>query len=188
MPDFIDNEHLRNLLRTAPGDAIQILYDLYSGGLRNIARNLVHDESAAQDIVQEAFVHIWKNAHRLGELHEKSIQHYLVRIVRNRSITYYQDSRKDEARKSDFVIEHAGQSFEDPIEVLLIVNENTQELRDLINTFPQRERECLLLKLDGQMKNEQIARHLQISEKAVERSITSAYKRIRTHFRRGQNL
>lgn len=184
MPDFIDNEHLRKLLRTAPGDAIQIIYDQYAGSLRAIARKLTRDDSAADDIVQEAFVYIWRNAHELGKFHEKSIQHYLVRIVRNRSITYYKESIKDEARKSDFVMERLGETKEDPFEVVLILNENNQELRRLISTFPDREKQCLLLKLDGQMKNEQIANHLGITEKAVERSVTSGYKRIRKHFGR----
>lgn len=184
MPDSIDNEHLRNLLRTTPGDAIRILYSQYAGSLRAIARKLTRDESAAEDIVQEAFVYVWRNAYQLGKVHEKSIQHYLVRVVRNRAITYYNESMKDEVRKNVFVMEALREAKEEPFEVVLILNENSQELRRLINTFPEREKQCLLLKLDDQMKNEQIASHLGITEKAVERSITSGYKRIRKHFGR----
>jgi RNA polymerase sigma factor (sigma-70 family) len=184
MPDLIDNEHLRNLLRTVPGVAIKILFDMYSSGLRAIARKLTQDDSVADDVVQEAFVYLWKNAHRLSELHDKSIQHYLVRIVRNRAVTQYKNSVRDAARKSDFFLEHKGQSKEDPFEAYLILNEHSQELRQLINSFPDRERECLLLKLDAQMTNDQIAKELEITQKAVERSITSAYKRLRKHFAR----
>ena len=110
MPDFIDNEHLRNLLRTTPGDAIQILYKHYAGSLRAIARKLTRDEGAAEDIVQEAFVYVWRHADQLGKVHEKSIQHYLVKVVRNRAISHYKESMKDAVRKNVFVTERLGEA------------------------------------------------------------------------------
>jgi DNA-directed RNA polymerase specialized sigma24 family protein len=48
----------------------------------------------------------------------------------------------------------------------------------ILSGFPRRERECLLMQVDGEMPVKEIARRLKISKKAVERSLTSAKKRL----------
>ncbi len=188
MPDALNNRDIRQLLRTHPVDAVTILYDRYAGALRSIARHLVHDPLPAEEIVQDVFVHVWLNAYRLGTMHDRSLEHYLVRVVRNRAMTYYTDSLNERERRKNFVREQGDTKSEDSFEAALIRSEAARELRRLIDTFPGREKDCLLLKLDRQMTNAQIASHLGISEKAVERSITSAYKRVRGRLRRGKDL
>lgn len=68
---------------------------------------------------------------------------------------------------------------ENSIEIKLIALEDKIWLRNLIKNFPRRERECLLLKLDEELSLDEIAARLKVSRKAVERSLTSANKRLR---------
>ena len=75
-----------------------------------------------------------------------------------------------------------GNSFplNDPsVEANIIELEISREIREIISTFPRREKECLLMKIDKEMTTEQIAVELNVSKKAVERSVTSANKRLR---------
>lgn len=65
------------------------------------------------------------------------------------------------------------------IESRIIRAEINREVRQLVEKFPKRERECLLMKMDEGLSTEQIAERLNITEKAVERTVTSAYKRLR---------
>ncbi len=179
MAGIIENERFRKLLLSLPAKAIEILYEHYYRSLLRIARNLTHDAKLSEDIVQETFVHVWQNHKILGQYHQRSIQHYLVRVVRNKAITQYNRTKHLNEQKSEFLNGSHAQ-FNDPsIEALLIKNETSAKLRQVISTFPRRERECLLMKLDHELTTEQIATTLNVSKKAVERSLTSANKRLK---------
>ncbi len=182
MEDTFDNERFRKLLLCFPNKAIELLYHRYYRVLLHIAMKLTHDEKAAEDILQETFVHIWENHKRLGQHHERSIQYYLVRVVKNKAITHYKETIRLTEKKFRFF---KGQTFnlkDFSIEEKMIRGEINQEVRQLIATFPRREKECLLMKMDEEMSSEQIAIKLNVSKKAVERSITSANKRLRKYW------
>ena len=177
MQDPLDNLKIRKLLRSFPGEAVKILWNQYHNGLMRIAFNLTHDEDAAKDIVQDTFAHVWVNASKLSKYHERSIQHYLVRIVRNKSITYFHEQVLLSGRKIRFA-DNCNIS-EQPIESRIIQIEVTEDILRMIARFPRRERECLTLKLDEELSNLEISSRLGVGIKAVERSLTSAKKRLR---------
>ncbi len=182
MSGFIENERFRKLLLSFPGKAIEFLYDQYYYSLVSIARRLTHDQKASEDIVQETFLHVWENHKQLGQYHERSIEHYLVRVVKNKSISRYKRTLQLNERKIEFFNGYSVHSNDPSIEDQIIQVEIDKEIRQLITSFPRRERECLLMKLDEEMTTEQIAERLNVSRKAVERSITSANKRLRKYW------
>ncbi len=171
----LNDYEIRKLLFSLPGKAIRILCDRYYGGLVEIALSLTHDDAAAKDIVQEAFFHVWRNSRRLGKQHERSIEHYLVRIVRNRAMSYYNKSLFNERKIHAVRVEESEQSAESHI----IQFEIAREIADMIARFPPRERQCLTLKMDEELTNPEISARLGVGIKAVERSLTSARKRLR---------
>lgn len=179
MAGTLDHERFRKLLYSLPSKAIEILYEHYYRSLIGIARSLTHDDNAAEDIVQETFVHVWEHHRRLGQPHDQSIEHYLVRVVRNKSVTHYKRVRHLHEQKIKFLYGQHVHVNDVPMEARLIRSETSQEIRAIILTFPRRERECLFLKLDEDLTVDQIAVRLAVSRKAVERSITSANKRLR---------
>lgn len=181
MPGPVNNNEIRKLLLSYPKRAIRILWDQYYNSLVKIAFNLTHDTDASKDIVQETFSYVWQNSRELGNYHERSIQHYLVRIVRNKSITHYKENLKISKRKIRFLNGHSFDLSEQPIESRIIQIEVTQEILDIITKFPKRERECLMMKIEEELGNEEISSRLGVGIKAVERSLTSAKKRLRKH-------
>ena len=177
MSGFIDNERFRRLLSVRPEKAIEILYGKYCHLLITLALGLVHDRKAAEDIVQEAFIHLWEQHKKLGQPDERSIEHYLMRVVRNKAITCY---NKQVRRRRFNVGQMKGhRQLELSIETRWINLEISNEIRNIIETFPQRERQCLLMKLNEEITTQQIADRLNVSRKAVERTLTSGYKRLR---------
>lgn len=179
MSGSIDNTRFRKLLLAVPAKAIKLLYDRFYEGLVNFALTLVHDRKAAEDIVQETFIHIWEQRRKLGQPDERSIEHYLVRVVRNKAVSRY----KDDLKRSQAIAKH-GHNLERQLSVEqdMISMETTTQIRKLILTFPRRETQCLLLRIDESLTIRQIAARLNVSRKAVERSLTSANKRIRKYF------
>lgn len=176
MSGFIDNERFRRLLIAQPEKAITILYEKYYHILVDVAESYVHDRKAAEDIVQETFIHVWERHRNLGQPNERSIEHYLIRVVRNKSITCY--NKRLRQRTSD-MSGHRFPAQETSTEMQMIGLEISREIRSVIQAFPARERQCLLMKIDEEITAQQIADRLNVSRKAVERSLTSAYKRLR---------
>lgn len=183
MAGYIDNDRFRRLLLVLPGKAIAMLYNTYYTVLVGIAESLVHDRWAAEDIVQETFIHVWEQHLRLGRPDDRSIEHYLVRVVRNKSISWYKAGLRMDRYRSAIMNGHAFTDKEESAESRLIGMEMSVEIRKVISTFPRRETECLLLRLDEELNAQQIADRLKVSRKAVERSLTSANKRLRKYLR-----
>jgi RNA polymerase sigma factor (sigma-70 family) len=102
-----------------------------------------------------------------------------VKVVRYKAITHYKAAIQTNKRKKIFLNGKVHHSTEPSVETNLIELEIRKEIRQLILTFPQKEKECLLMKLDEELSVDQIAVRLNVSGKAVERSLTSANKRLR---------
>ncbi len=73
------------LLRRGEASAIEWLYDRYGRLAFGLAFHMLKDASAAEDIVQEAFLAVWRNALRF-DADRGSLRAWLLAIVRNRAI------------------------------------------------------------------------------------------------------
>jgi RNA polymerase sigma factor (sigma-70 family) len=174
----LDNHRFRKLLGAFPTKAIQLLYELYYPRLLTISRHYTHDLEVSEEIIQDAFLHIWERHRWLSKYHERSIEYYLIRIIKNRSISAYQSNIRHQIKKHNYLNQQAPPT-ESSIEMKIIAMENHDQLRMIIDQFPLRERQCLHMKIDESLNTTEMATRLQVSKKAVERSLTSANKRLR---------
>jgi RNA polymerase sigma factor (sigma-70 family) len=186
MHDSIDSPRFRTLLRLFPHKAIQTLYKSYYHTLLGISLGLTQRLHVAEDIVQDTFIHVLENSHRIHDHHEKSIQHYLVRIVRNKSITVNKAIRTLRHQQTAYLNGHPVKASQKSPEILTIERETADLIRQIIETFPPREKQCLTLHWEQDLTTKQIAKHLDISRKAVQRSITSAKKRLKHYWKTGK--
>jgi RNA polymerase sigma-70 factor (ECF subfamily) len=77
-----------DLLAAAAGgaqDAIAQLYDRYQGLMYGLATRITNDPAVAQDVVQDAFVGIWRNAARF-EASRASARTWILSIAHHRAI------------------------------------------------------------------------------------------------------
>jgi RNA polymerase sigma-70 factor (ECF subfamily) len=183
MAGKLDNIRFRKLLLTYPAKAIELLYGSYYNNLVRMAIKYTRDDEAAEDIVQEVFLYIWTNSKRLGQPNEQSIEHYLVRAVRNKAISHYKEKVKISMEKAKWKSDNLLIQFVSTSEANLIEKELIHEIRQMIETFPAKERLSLLMRIDQEMTVEQIAEIQKVTRKAVERSLTSAYKRLRKYWK-----
>jgi RNA polymerase sigma-70 factor (ECF subfamily) len=75
------------LERAARGDqgAIAVLYDRYKGLMYGLATRITGDPALAQDVVQDAFVGIWKNAARFSSA-KASARTWMLSITHHRAV------------------------------------------------------------------------------------------------------
>lgn len=179
MPETLDNERFRLLLRAVPGKAIEIIYNQYYEGLVHLSMKFVGVRPAAEDIVQETFVHLWEKHKTLSEYNETPINFYLARVVKNKSITHYKKTLRLQETYAHYLNGSRINAIHQTIETQWIDQEISDRIKAHINSFPPREKQCLTLKIDHLMTTKEIAAELGVSIKAVERSLTSAHKRLR---------
>ena len=59
---ILSDEQLMDLVVEGDGLALDSLYQRFANSLTRLAQRVVHDRAAAEEIVQETFWRVWKNA------------------------------------------------------------------------------------------------------------------------------
>ncbi len=78
-------------------DALRELYERLHADVHRIAQALIHDYHAAQDVQQETFLKIWRNAGSVREaaLSEASARAWILTIARHAAIDYLAKNARD---------------------------------------------------------------------------------------------
>lgn len=138
-----------------------------------------HDLQASMDVLQEVFADVWQKRKQLGRERDESIQSYLIKAVQYHSIRFNKKNTKTAERETEYYYRNVEHNIDQSVEGRLIADEKRTFIRLIIATFPPKEKECLLLQIDDELTVREIAKRLAITKKAVERSLTSARKRLR---------
>jgi len=151
--------------------------------LVNYCRSIVKDDSAAKDIVQDAFISLWENKDLLET--DKHIQSFLFTVVKNQSINYlkhqklrfkYAKSFKKDYQEAELRLI----AVERDVSTILEIQEVRESIEKAILELPLKCREVICLSRKQNFKNKEIAEKMSISEKMVEAHITKALKYIKT--------
>ncbi|MGZ6839947.1 MAG: RNA polymerase sigma factor, partial [Frankiaceae bacterium] len=62
--DGLDDRALVARVTEGDGGALEALYGRYGRACFGLARRILNDEQFAQDVVQEVFLTVWRDAHR----------------------------------------------------------------------------------------------------------------------------
>lgn len=135
-----------------------------------------HDE--AEDILQEAFIKIWKNLH--GYDHRLTLESWIFRIVHNETISFW---RKKTSYSKDNVVS----IDDDRIKTLLTtedINHDDEDsisrlIEDILPLLKLEYREVLVLKFLEDKSYEEISDILKIPEGTVATRINRAKKSFR---------
>lgn len=177
MSENFDESVFRKALRHKPHAAVNILFKVFYADLCKVAANVTRDDDYARDIVQETFSWLLEHYYKLESCQPGGIRQYIKSMVRNRAIRTFRRAKAEKQLKALLIL------FMPPDqrspETQLIEADTRAELRKLISKLPRRERQCVEMKLDENLKNTEIAERLNVGLKAVERSVTSAYRRLR---------
>lgn len=79
------DEDLMPLLAMGQTTALEVLYDRHGGIALALAYRVVGDRSAAEDVVQEAFLSLWRSGARYDRA-LGSVRNWLLSVVRNRAV------------------------------------------------------------------------------------------------------
>src|SRR6478672_12875908 len=102
---FVCDEMLMHAITQRRQQALKELYSRYSRSLRALIGSVVHEESEADDVLQESFLQIWREAHHYSPKAGKPLG-WVITIARRRAIDRVR--RRDSYRR-------AKQRFEEEI-------------------------------------------------------------------------
>ncbi|GAB4016222.1 RNA polymerase sigma-70 factor [Spirosoma koreense] len=153
------------------------LYDAYFRVLFNYTFSKVNDRFAAQEIVQELFIGIWKQRHTTAIQSDRA---YLFASVKNLIISYYRKeyTRQHHYDQWEIQREHSTTPTDQP----LLTTDLQERYEKGLRLLPPKCREIFLASRSGQ-SNREIARHQAISEKTVEQHITKALRILKQYLR-----
>lgn len=141
--------------------------------LTHHACNLVRDPEVARDIVQEVFYKLWKTKDRVN-FHD-NISGYLFKATTNGALNYLKSPKRVLHVAVEKAVEKKTADHSDHLEY----NELERSVRAAIDRLPSKCRVIYLLSRHEDMKNHEIAEHLDISVKTVENQMTIALKKLR---------
>lgn len=110
--DMKDEEILRASLNEPA--LFEILMEKYQEPLMRAAWRVVRGREEAEDIVQEAFVKIYKNAHKFEKLEGIEFKSWAYKVTINTAITHYRKLKRGEFLSEDpSIYQEAGQELAD---------------------------------------------------------------------------
>src|SRR3954452_953780 len=166
----------------AKGDerAFRTLSERHAGAALRLARRILGNETAAEDIVQDALLRVWVNAPRWRP--EAAVRTWLYRIVVNLCL----NARR---RAPDLPLETAG-AVADPTSAAdehLRSRKRDHHLAAAIDTRPARQRAAVVLTYQEGLSNAEVAEVLDTSVSGVETLLVRARRTLRAAFESDQS-
>lgn len=178
------DEHLDTFKRIGNDDvhAFETLFKLYYKFLCSYAFGLLKEKHMAEEIVEEFFVELWNNRHKLKIT--TSVRSYFVGSIHNRCLNYIQREKPKflSAHEISNLIDHEGDIGDKLISIeapSLLTNELEKTLACAIEKLPQSCREVFVLSRFKHLNYYEIADKLGISVNTVKTQIKIALRKLK---------
>ena len=153
--------------------SFRTLFDFHFNALCGFGNKFVAETEVVEDLVQDAFISLWKK--RFDFNHEHSVKAYLYTSVKNKCLNHIKKhnplSRQDESWE---ILSESEQYVDNAI----VEEETFNLLYAEIKSLPKASQAIMLLALNG-LKNQEIANELSISVNTVKTQKKIAYAKLK---------
>ena len=156
----------------------ELYADLRPTALR-IARSVLADEQAAEDVVQEVFLHLWQQPSAYDPS-RGSLRTYIGMLTRSRAVDHWRSrsARQTAVQRAARELDshpRFGESSAAPV----IRRDRRRRLLEALHAIPLEQRNALLLRYAGLSATE-IALHVQMPEGTAKSRIRLGLEKMRT--------
>ncbi|MBC8047600.1 MAG: RNA polymerase sigma factor [Fimbriimonadaceae bacterium] len=154
--------------------AFSELVKVYSKKLYWHVRRMVTDHDDANDVVQNAFIKIWKGLPNFKE--ESALYTWLYRIASNEAITFINLNKKRSSVQLATAEYDLGETIQD--EVWMDSEAAIKKLQLAIEALPDKQRQVFVMRYYDEMKYEEMQAILGTSVGALKASFHHAVKKV----------
>lgn len=156
----------QSIERSKKGDKLaqRMLFELSCGFLKGVALRYAVDESVADDILQEAYIRIFKNITKFTYVNDAASMGWMRQITATESIRYLKKSKRWHQLSSEGSSQHKSVStraFED-------------EMYKMLLALPDRQRLVFNMAAIEGYSHKEIAQQLEIAESSSRSLLTRA--------------
>ncbi|RYZ21708.1 MAG: sigma-70 family RNA polymerase sigma factor [Chitinophagaceae bacterium] len=164
---------LVSLLQQKDNAAFSYLYDHYAGALQGIVRQIVIDESLAEDVVQEVFVSIWRKIDSYDPQKGRLFT-WMLNVARNAAIDKVRSRSYQQGLKQKSL---DGTELHHPV-----VRPTGEDigLKRVLGKLKDEQRQLIDLSYYQGFTHDQIAKELNIPLGTVKTRLRSALSQLRT--------
>lgn len=150
------DEEVMQLVQQGDPRAFELLYDRHGGASFSLAYRMVGKQSAAEDVVQEAFLSIWRSRQRYDKT-RGSVRTWVLGIVHNRAVDGLRRSMVHERRRETLDVVEERHEARERTDVEVARREEARSVRGALNTLPDEQRRTIELAYFGGYTQSEIA-------------------------------
>jgi RNA polymerase sigma factor (sigma-70 family) len=150
------DSQLVELVAQKDAGALEALYDRYGRPAYSLARRILTEETLAQDVVQEVFLSLWRDARRF-DAGRGTVATYLLSMTHHRAVDVV---RREENLRRWRTSDEGLELEPDPkarVEDEVEASERRAEVRAALGELPAAQREALLLAYFGGYTQREVA-------------------------------
>jgi RNA polymerase sigma-70 factor, ECF subfamily len=155
----LPDEDLMVMVRDGDARAFEVIYDRHSGPAFSLAYRMCGRRALAEDVVQEAFLSLWRTGARYDPA-RGSVRTWVLTAVHNRGIDAFRRETTRDARNvvDDGITERieAAERTDEEVER----RDQAQEVRGALDTLPDDQRQVIELAYFGGFSHTEIAEML----------------------------
>jgi RNA polymerase sigma-70 factor (ECF subfamily) len=150
------DEELMQLVRQGETRAFEVIFDRHSGAAFSLAYRMCGRRAMAEDVLQEAFVSLWRSGARYDAT-RGSVRTWVLSVVRNRAIDAFR--REDAKGGRDVGDEGAAERMPSPelTDTEVERRDEARQIRKALGELPPDQRQVIELAYFGGFSHSQIA-------------------------------
>ncbi|WP_164714284.1 RNA polymerase sigma factor [Chitinophaga rhizosphaerae] len=174
----MENTQLSEISKRIENDdeiAFREIYDLFYFDLVAFSRQIVLDDPAAEDAVENVFIRLWQNRKTLGNINNLSA--YLYTATKYASINYLKARKNVSDVSIEDLDDQSLYSFSTP-ETSMIGKEEVLTIEKAINQLPPKSKLVFYLVKEKGLNCREVAKILNSSVRTVETQLYHSLKKI----------
>ncbi len=172
------DEDLMTLVRDGEPRAFEVIFDRHSGPAFSLAYRMCGRRTMAEDVVQEAFMSLWRSGARYDP-RRGSVRNWVLGVVHNRAIDAFRRGVVREGRNvsDEGLAERLPSDEETATEVAR--RDEARQVRAKLQELPAEQRQVVELAYFGGFSHTQIAEMLQLPAGTVKGRMRLALTKMR---------
>jgi RNA polymerase sigma-70 factor (ECF subfamily) len=172
------DEDLMQLVRQGDAQAFEVIYERHAAVAFSLAYRMTGRHGAAEDVVQEAFLSLWRSGARYDRS-RGSVRTWVLGIVHNRAVdALRRNLRHDTRRASDEGIEERFEAKE-RTDLQAATSEEAAEIQTALAALPEEQSKAIELAYFGGFSHSEIATMLEMPVGTVKGRIRLGLEKLR---------